>query len=510
MSLLYFTLIIGPELNAFGKKEEIEVPKPVNPEWILCITEIDTSAMPMSQQIIGGMITKNLADSVSKLDFRFRGDDESDYYRNYAWAKSRSEAAKTLQTKRNERDLLLYRGDPEWKYRKNLKTVNEAISKLESDLEKINALAPVVEKKPVLILSPVSGSGSYPKPPEGGTEYRFCTAQKADAFLSGSLSEYHDRIFLTIRMYTLHTRSFSFEESVLFSPENLNEAMDEISGHLAAAVSESLPSAVYVHASPPEAMVLVDGSLAIPDEIKYRSPGETEVTVRADNFIPVSASIELNPGELTEFFINLSPLSLTAFEASVPNNPGSKVYLGSLYVGEAPLTLELPGTSYVYISVETPQGEIGSAVYRDNSLVKGNAQFTRIGNDGAANAAFTTRVPVSPEDKRVDNARQSFYGAYGAFWFILPASLLTAGFAQNYVYANNMAASRNMYNDDPETKKRIYDNAVLGRNIAIGAYSVMGVALGVTFFQIFRYLYISGGDATPIVKHVPSASETEQ
>jgi len=509
--ILLLILSIGNRLDAFGKKEAESEQKPVNPQWVLGITAIDTSALP-SQQVMGEMVARNLANNVSKLHFRFRGEEESFYYRDLAWAKSRADTAKALQTKRNERDLLLFRGDRNWKYRKNLRTVDDAILKLEADLERINANAPVVEDKPVFMLA--SGSGNYPKPPEPGTEYQFCTSQKIDAFLSGNLSEYHGRIFLTVRMYTIHTRSFSFEESILFSLENLNEAIDEISGWLAIAVSDALPSAVLVHVSPPEAMALIDGSFAVPDEMHFRSPGETEITVRADNFVPYSVSAELNTGELTEFFINLSPLSLAAFEATVPNNPGSKVYLGSLYVGEAPLTLELPGTSFAYISVETPQGEIGSMVYRDNSLIKGNAQFTRITEDGSVgaggSAAFTTKVPISPEEKRVDRARRGFYGAYGAFWIILPVSLLTAGIAQNYVNANNMAAVYGMYADDYDTRKKIYDNAVIGRNVTIGAYGVMGVALGVTFFQIFRYLYVSGGDATPIVKHNPSVSETEQ
>jgi len=509
--LLFLILSVG-NLAAFGKKDTAEKPAPVNAEWYLCITAIDTSELPLSRRVMGEIISRNLADAVSKLEFRFRGEDESLYYQNNAWAKSRSDAAKALQAKRNERDLLLYRGDPAWKYRKNLKTVDAAISKLISDLAAIDAAAPEVEQKPVLRLTSAASSGNFPKAPEQGMEYLFCVNQKADAFLAGSLSEYHGRIYLTLKLYTLHTHSYSYEESLLFSTEDLFEAMDEIASSLAVAISETLPSAIVVSVSPPEAMVLIDGAFAVPGEMNFRSPGEAELSVRADNFLPLSFPVEMNTGMLAELFINLSPLSLSSFEASVPDKPGSKVYFGSLFVGETPLVLELPRSSYAYISVETDDGEIGSVVYRDSNLIKGSAQFTRIEEDGAirSNTAFSTMVPVSPEEKRVDRARRGFYGAYGAFWFILPASLLTAGIAQNYVHANNMAALRGMYIDDYDKRKKIYDNAMLGRNVAIGAYSVMGVALGVTFFQIFRYLYVSGGDATPIVKHVPSQTETGQ
>ena len=180
-----------------------------------------------------------------------------------------------------------------------------------------------------------------------------------------------------------------------------------------------------------------------------------------------------------------------------------------MYVGETPLTLELPRTQFAYISVENSGGEIGSAVYRDNDLVKGSAHFTSI-NGSPGTMSFNTKAPVSPEEKRVDRARRGFYGAYGAFWVILPATLLTAGIAGNYITAHNYIAANYLYPDEYDRRKEIYDKAILGRNISYAAYGVMGTALGITFFQIFRYLYISGGDSTPIVKAPKKSPETEE
>ena len=554
MIFLLALFLPGEGLFAFGRKEAPAEAEPVNTEWVLCITDPDVSTLPVSRQISGTTVVRSLANTLSNLSFRFRGEEESAYYRDYAWAKSRSAAAKALAAKQSERDLLIYRGDPSWRYKKNLKAVDDAIAKLEDDLAGIDALAPAVEAKPVFTLTEGNVNGTYPAPPEPGGEYRFCTDQKADAFLTETLSEYHGRIYLKIRMYTLFTRSYSFEDSILFSSEDLNEAVDEISGRLAAAVSEALPSAILVHATPPDAMVLIDGALEgmreagqvpaeqtppeeissgqtppeqtqpkqisleqvpsgqvpaeqVPQEIHIRSPGTVEVAVRADNYNPVSFPVELKPGELADLYIELTPLSLTAFDIEVPGNPGSKVYMGGLYVGETPLTLELPKSQFAYISVETPDEDIGTAVFRDNSLVKGSSQFIRKG-DASGTALFSTKTPVNPEEKRVDRARRGFYGVYGAFWFILPASLITAGIAGTYIIANNLYAGTPGADLQSDAYKRIYDNALTGRNVQIAAYSVMGAALGVTFFQIFRYLYVSGADATPIVKVPPNETRT--
>ena len=499
MGFFAFMLFSAPALCASGHKD-VPGKDPVNTEYVFCVTALDVSALPPGRQVMGNTVVRSFAGALLGLDYRLRGDDESAYYRDYAWTRARAEAAKSLAAKRSERDLLVYRGDASWKYRKNLRIVDEAIVKLEGDLADIDSLVPLVEGKPGFHLTEGNMNGNYPEAPRPGEEFRFLTREKADAFLTGALSEYHGRIYLTVKMYTLHSRSYSFEDSALFSAEDIDGAMDEISGRLAIAISDTLPSGILVHATPENAIVLIGSSYAGRDEPGMRMPGEVEISARADNYVPVSVPLELIPGELSEVFINLTPLGFSAFETVVEGSPGSHVYLGAVYVGETPLTLQLPRTDFSYISVETPEGRIGSVVYRDNELVKGSAQFVRTDGADGGTAAFATKFPVSPEEKRVDKARRAFYTTYGIFWFILPASIITAGIAKSYIEANNYVVSYGLYPDDPSRRNDIYRRATTWRNVRIGAYSAMGVSLGVTFFQIFRYLYISRGDATPIVK----------
>jgi hypothetical protein len=145
-------------------------------------------------------------------------------------------------------------------------------------------------------------------------------------------------------------------------------------------------------------------------------------------------------------------------------------------------------------------------IYRNNDIMRGDARFIRShdASGGGGTAVFNTRVPISPEEKRVDRARRNFYGAYGALWFILPAALLVGGVARTYIDANNQVALTGGFSDDPETRKRIYDNAMRSRNIRLGTTIAWSATLGITFFQIFRYLYVAGTDATPIVVHTPA------
>ena len=497
-------------LFASGRRNKTEEITPVGAEYVLCITSPDVSALPLSRQIAGDTVVKNFTSTLSNLSFRFRGEEEAAYYRDYAWSKARSDAAKALDAKRAERDQLIYRGDSTLRYRKNLKAINEAILQLEADLYKTEALVPVAELKPVFKLTAGNMDGNFPLPPGAGSENPFCIQQNADAFIVSSLSEYHDRVYLNIKMYTRYTGSYSFEDSVLFSSEDLSKAIDEISVRLAAAVSKTFQSTFIVRTGSPEAMVLVDGSFAGMGETDLQThlPGEVEISIYADNYVPVSFPLELNPAELTELYIDLTPFGTSAFQVTVPDNPGSKVFLGSLYLGEAPLTMELPKTTLSYISVETPEGRIGTTVYRDSELVRGNAEFV---SRDRTEAVFSTRIPRSAEEKRVERARRGFYGFYGAFWFILPAALIVSGVAGTYISANNDYITNN---PDPDTidydkYQRNYERALTARKVQIGANITWGVALGAVVFQIVRYLVISGRDSSPIVKAPPKPVTVE-
>ncbi|MCL2093981.1 MAG: hypothetical protein FWH12_07275 [Treponema sp.] len=500
LCLALILLLVPAGLSALGRREEAPQ-TPVRTEWNLSITAIDTQGLSPSYEVMGDLVARRLMNSLNFINVRFRDDEESAFYQDYLWAQNRTQAAQALAQRRNERDLLLYRGDRPWRYRQNLRTVNQAIAELERELERIDALSPLIEGRPVFSFTDENLDGSFPSPPDPGREFLFCVNRNIDAFLTGTLMEYHDRIFLSLRLYTMHSRSYSWEDAILFSFEDLSRAMDEISARLAHAVSQTLPSYVYVQVQPSDALILIDDTFAALGEtpIRIESPGTLNIDIMAENHVSVSYPLELRPGELTEAYFTLTPLGRSLFEADVPGSPGSRVFLGSLYAGDTPLSLELPRNEYVYISVETPEGEIGTMIYRDNSLVRGRANFTLTQDPPGGRALIETALPADPNARPVERARRNFYRSYGVLWFLLPAAVLTAGVASTYIAANNYSVAIGYYQDDPDMQARIYDDAIRARNIAYGAYGVMGLSFGITFFYIFRYLFVSGGEATPIV-----------
>jgi hypothetical protein len=478
LPILVFAVFCFFPFGIFGKgKTEAEEEKtPINQEWVLCVTAFDTGALSASRQIMGNVITANLVDHLNSVNYRIRMSPEYVYYEETAWAKARMEKGKEIAVKRDERDQMLFRGTPSWRYRRDIKAKNEEIKKLEEEYQKIDAAKPLVFDKPAVVLTEGNRNGIFPLPPEAGKEYGFCVSQKVDAFLTGVVTEFHGRIFVNLRIYTLYSRSYSYEDNTIFSLDDINLVMNELAGRLNAAISETAPAAIRVRAEPENAMVLIDGSFAgrgATDTLEH-SPGPVEVTVTAERYNSASVPLELTAGEVTELSLDLQPLAHSAFTIEAEERPGSAVYRGNLYAGESPLAAELPLGQYENIVVQTPDGETGSVVVQGGNLASGN---------------LILKTSPPPEAKQVDRFRKKFYGAYGRFWFALPVAFLLYGMSTAYTnsYTNN-------------TLPQLYENALTYRYVSIGAIVIAGGFLAESLFRTGRYLYATGRNETKLAK----------
>jgi hypothetical protein len=422
-------------------------------------------------------MARTLTDSLNSVDRRIRVSPEYAYYQEYTWFKAYSEAGRQVAAKQTERDMLLFQGSPAWKYRKGIKTVDGEIEKLNVLYRETEAEIPGIVTEPQFRLTEGNNSGVFPALPEPGLEYRFCVEQKADAFLAGAVSEYHGRIFISLKMYTLYTRSFHYEDSAIFSPEDITPAVTELAGRLAAAVSGTRPAAVAVKARPAEAIVLVDEVFAGQGEtaVMEHLPGPVEVRVFADNHETVSVPVDLIAGELAELSINLKPLAQAALTITVPEGLNAQVYRGSRYVGDAPIVQFVPRDRHEYFYASTPDEESASMVYR--------------GINGTV-----VLEPESPREKEVERYRRKFYGAYGRFWIALPAAFLLSGIAGTYTSAYN-------YGGNPD----IFDKSINYYYISIAALAVTGYMLAESFYRLYNYVYNAGEDVTRIGKYVDAA-----
>ncbi len=461
---LLFLFLIFQNLYAGGTSEETGV-DPLYETWNLCITQFDTSGLPSEKKIIGSIITRSVINQLLSLNARVRSTEETAFYSEYAWSQARLKAAQTLKAKRDERDALLFKGDTNWTYKSKLRKIDEEIKSLEEDYKITEADFPVVVEHPVFSLTQQNLSGTYPAVPDDGMEWSFCREQNIDGFLSGTVSEYYGRILVSIKLYTLYSQSYSYEDFALFSVENQQTILSELSSRLKAVLSGIEPSAIIVKAEPEDAIILMNDAYAGRGNSgeKIQEPGIMNVEVFAENYQKEEFQIDLFSGELTDVFINLHPVTYKAFHIDTSSNTASSVYLGSTFMGMTPLTLNLFSDQYEYISMENEIGETTSFIY-----------------DGSIPSAYVTLSLEESNGKTVEDYRKSFYGAYGRFWISLPLALLTYGLTSASVNSSNYSGSVDMYN-----------NAVVTQNVFWGTAAVAGGFLIESLIRMGIYLYKS-------------------
>jgi hypothetical protein len=477
-SVIVPALLLAFSLPLFGKgKTEEPVGDPLNPKWTLSITAFDVSALNPSQRVVGDILIRSLVSSLATVHHRVRVSGEFFYYKDLAYIRSLEDAGKKLAAKRSERDMLVYKGYPNWRYRSELKTVEAAIKTLEEDYKKAEEAAIRIAAEPEFVLTAENIQGTFSSPPAAGAEYQYCVSQRADAFVSGTISEFHNRLYVTIRMYTLYTRSFEYQDAYIFSTDDLLLTEEEMAGRLIAAISGASPAAVSVTADPPEAVILVRESFAGQGStgVREHAPGPLDVAVFADGYAPMGTSVDLATGELIDMEFKLQRTPETSFEIDFPSYAGSLVYQGSLYMGQAPLTITAPLNQFEYIHAETTGGDTSSVVFR-------------AGQTGAV-VTLPNIIHRGGDPKPLATARRKLYGGWTAFWIALPVAFMFSGFAATYknayAYAGNPEVGSIANSLDP---------------VSTGLWIGFGGVAAYSVYRMIRYGHTASRDAPRMVK----------
>jgi hypothetical protein len=486
-----------------GEKTEQRI---YDPLWTLTVTAFDTSALSPSNEALARNIMRDLVGNIGKVSSRLRVSEEYAYHEAIAVRAELAAAAQALINKRNERDRLLYRGEPEWKYRRSLKTVDAEIEKLEEDYRRVQDSRVIIENEPDFVLSRQNTEGLFPAPPEPGKEGRLCRDQKWDALLVGSMSEYHGRIFVTHKLYVLYVDSYIFEDSILFSSEDSTVAMEEFAAGITEAISGVPPAELRIAVRPEDAQIFLDGAYVGRGEVSLsgRPPGNLSLEIYADNHESVTTELELRGGELTEIEADLRPLEMSELIITVPDEPEAAIYQGSRYRGTAPVTLSLPAGSLEYIFVKTPDGAETKAVFltpspdalppairtkRRAGLFAG--LFPPRSSLGGNNLNLVTTSFYDPKEGRVDKIRRGYYWSWGGVWVSAIAAWMLNGHANSVI---------NAYNNSPAQTFEMYEQAKLARNLNYVGIGLVSTAVVVDIIQMVRYINTSGKDAPVLVK----------
>jgi hypothetical protein len=466
---LLAALLAAPGI--FGKGRQEPAPDPLNGTWTLCITDFDVSALPPYRAVLGQLAGRYTMENLRSAGTRLWLSEEAAYYERTARLKTESAAAKKLAEKQAERDRLIFAGDTQRVYRQKLKKVNADIKTLRFELEKAKAAPMPIALTPAVKLTDGNLTQIFPPPPASGLEYYFCAAQKADALLTGRLTEYLNRVYLEISLWSVYAKGVTYTDSVLFSAENIQEGVTELSDRLFDHISGMLPAWIRVRTEPPNAVVIIGDHVAPGGETLDFTPGTVSITAFAEDRETFETKVELNEGERADVSITLTPLPVSQFDVSVKGGSEAALYDGAMYAGKTPMELTAPSGRSKNLGVETPDGKIAQTVFRvsDTPII------------------FDPKMP--PPEDRTNTARRKFYSAYGRFWITLPLAVLGIGL-------NNTIAS--VYNASGDPKLLREQQAVYWTSMGLNI--VMGLFLAESFYRIGRYVWEANKEAGPLVK----------
>ena len=428
--------------------------------------------------MVAPVILREFVQRLEAISYRTRVSPEYAYYEEFAWARAQSTAARAVATKMEERSAELFKGQPNWRYRQNIQRIDSDLVKLKANLEEIENNAPLINKEPSFSLTKDNLQLSFPAPPAPGGENRFCTSQRADAFLAGSIREFHGRFILSVKLYTIYTRSFVWEDSIIFSQEDITEAVNEIIQKLIIVLAGNEPAVLAIKAEPDETLVLINRSFAGKGNTENMElpPATIIVTASAPNFESITFETVLSAEELTNISINLTPVRYA--DVNIGSAIGGRVYHGALYIGEAPLTLRLPVNRPEYIELVPDYSQKGTIVFE-----------TPESPNAVSNFNIKTK-PVLPSG-RVDKHRKIYYWTWGITWL----SGITYWIADyTFTEANNVIDTVSSNNPDFINK---YNTMYY---VSQGALVATGTILVYSAYRFCRYLYTANRGSTPVVK----------
>ena len=469
-------------LFAMGNADNAGEPETRKEKWFLCVTEFDSSSIPENKKSISDNIMKKLVESLVTINFRTRVSPEYAYYEAAARAEAKAAAAKAIEAKQRERSLLLYRGDPGWRYQRNLEKMDTDIKNLRIAFEKVSADIPYVDNEPFFTLTSGNLEFNFPVSPDAGNEYKFCIDQKADALLAGSITEFHERFIVSWKLYTIYSGSFILEDSIIFSHKDIDEAMDEIIRRLIIVLSGNEPAVLTIKTEPENTLVLINKSFASRGEAEKLEypPGTVTITASAPDHKMITFETELLSGENINIDIKLRPVEYEEIEIS--SLFSGNVYHGALYAGEAPLTLRLPVNQIEYIELLSDDRARSAMVFQ-----------TPAETDLNKTIFLHPRIPAARGS--VEKARSMYYWAWGGTWIAGIAAWLTY---QSFTGSNS--AVNFGYNRDGGYNENFYNSNNAMYNVSMGALITLGVVAVIDVILMSRYIYTANRGSTPVAK----------
>jgi len=327
-------------------------------------------------------------------------------YQRYLRNKAVIAAGRELDTAIAERDRMA--AGP------NLAERREAVARARENLTKVEAVSPasipVATERPVRLVADGDGLLTL----EGSPQHT-AVQEDLDVLIHGSARDLNGFVEIEVAVYSRFRKERAFSDTVITRPAAAYRATRDLRDRIIAEVLGRPWASLTVSTPNENASIYVDGRFVGIGEARLSRthPGIRTLQLRLPGGQSHVESVELEAFEVRE--INVALETQGSGELSLRSTPeGASVYVGSQWRGRTPLTIQRPFEPVPYRLV----------------LDGYNDAFGFVGPETAGPIDQDLVPDVVDQAALVEERRDSFYGAFGAFVLSVPVPIILNGLYQ--------------------------------------------------------------------------------
>jgi hypothetical protein len=398
-------------------------------EWTVAVAAFGAEGLPADQRIIADLICRRLRMDIQAVPSRLRSAAEIAADSGRETLAAQAVAAKDYAAKRSALDALFFKGLPDWQYRRDAAAARTALDKSSAAYQAALGRRSEVRGEVAVKLYADNAKDIYPAAPADADKARFCRERNVDAVVTGTAELFYDRILVAVTVYEAAEGRNSYYDETIFSPENRDAALTELSGRLVKRIAGRPTGRLAIAVLPPEADIVLNGALAGHGTVgPIEMPvGDFELAGEADGYKTSAVAGRIAADAELRLSVELEPAPLSRLAVGVFDADGQAIdpetvvlRLGGEYAGTALTPLDLPAGGSFYLTAESADGR--------------KAALAAPVPEGGAAIGLTLVRPSGRTDG-VETARKTFYNSFARFSIALPIAFLASGVAQSYATA---------------------------------------------------------------------------
>lgn len=267
-----------------------------------------------------------------------------------------------------------------------------------------------------------------------------CEEEQLDVLVYGSVGKAGSFLAIRVAVYIAASAETAWSGVEYASPDGLEEAVAALARPIAEAVLGRPFSLATIIASPPTALVTLDGAAMQSETALLLEGGPRALKIEAKGFVALERELDVELGKDVSLSIALVPVEAPGF--TVESEPsGATVHLDGKAIGPAPAEIAGAGFSRV-IKLSMEGFEDARLIARPDAFAE-SVKVALIPSDGLS------------FDEAFDSGKDKFYRALGWFVYALPVTVVSGGLFQ--LYNDAATAAYELYGDsiDPDIVTRL-------------------------------------------------------